>query len=264
MVNHTPNTCKTKIKITTQTKIKTPNYTFYNKTTLLKCGDIESNPGPRNTLLLNHPQIHQERQKTYFYNKTTQIKPEYNHIFDLYEPYLNHTQTTNMNQHLTQFCINHNHCPKSYLFYTILITLAPTPTQSNQLITENSTQWTTNLIKNLTECHNPLPTDQHKLQKFHSENPHITKPLESIQNELYSYITTERPNLATLQKQFPYLPKKMALEALKCLQPIPNFTNPNPIQNFPPINPQNIPHTIPATKILTWNCGTLNTSLPGL
>jgi hypothetical protein len=94
-VNHTPNTCKTKIKITTQTKIKTPNYTFYNKTTLLKCGDIESNPGPRNTLLLNHPQIHQERQKTYFYNKTTQIKPEYNHIFDLYEPYLNHTQTTN-------------------------------------------------------------------------------------------------------------------------------------------------------------------------
>jgi hypothetical protein len=134
-VNHTPNTCKTKIKITTQTKIKTPNYTFYNKTTLLKCGDIESNPRPRNTLLLNHPQIHQERQKTYFYNKTTQIKPEYNHIFDLYEPYLNHTQTTNMNQHLTQFCINHNHCPKSYLFYAILITLAPTPTQSNQLIT---------------------------------------------------------------------------------------------------------------------------------
>jgi hypothetical protein len=68
-VNHTPNTCKTKIKITTQTKIKTPNYTFYNKTTLLKCRDIESNPGPRNTLLLNHPQIHQERQKNTFTTK---------------------------------------------------------------------------------------------------------------------------------------------------------------------------------------------------
>jgi hypothetical protein len=42
----------------TQTKIKTPNYTFHNKITLLKYGDIESNPGSRNTLLLNHPQIH--------------------------------------------------------------------------------------------------------------------------------------------------------------------------------------------------------------
>jgi hypothetical protein len=56
----------------------------------------------------------------------------------------------------------------------------------------------------------------------------------------------------------------MALEALKCLQPIPNFMHPNPIQNYPPINPQNTPHIIPATKILSWNCGTLNTALPGL
>jgi hypothetical protein len=58
MVNHTPTICKTKIKMATQTKIKTPNYTFHNKITLLKYGDIESNPGSRNTLLLNHPQIH--------------------------------------------------------------------------------------------------------------------------------------------------------------------------------------------------------------
>jgi hypothetical protein len=56
----------------------------------------------------------------------------------------------------------------------------------------------------------------------------------------------------------------MLIEALKCLQPIPNFTHPNPIQNHPPINPQNTPYTNPTTKMISWNCGTLNTALPGL
>jgi hypothetical protein len=69
----------------TKRKIISP-YTFFNKKTLLKCGDIESNLGPRFNLLINHPQIHHDRQKKYFYNKTTQIKPEYNHIFELFKP----------------------------------------------------------------------------------------------------------------------------------------------------------------------------------
>jgi hypothetical protein len=56
----------------------------------------------------------------------------------------------------------------------------------------------------------------------------------------------------------------MILEALKCLQPIPNYTHLNPIQNHPPINPQNTPYTNPATKMITWNYDTLNTALPGL
>jgi hypothetical protein len=231
---------------------------------LLKCGDIERNLGPRVNLLVNHPQIHYEKQKTYFYNKTTQIKPEYNHIFELFKPYVNYLPTTNTNQHLIQFCINNNHCPQSYLFYAILITPAPTPTQSNQLIADNSRQWTTDLIKNLIQCTNPIPTDQHKLHKFHLENPQITIPLSSIQSELYSFITTEQPNLITLQQKFPYLPEKMTNKALKCLQPIPNFTHPDPTQHYPPINPHHTPHTNPDTKMISWNCGTLNTALPGL
>jgi hypothetical protein len=144
-----------------------------------------------------------------------------------------------------------------------LITLAPTPTQSNQLIAENSTQWTTNLIKNLTECPYPLPTDQHKLHKFHSKNPHITTPLSSIQNALYTFITTERPNLTTIQQKFPYLSEQLSKEALKCMQPIPNFTHPSPIQHHPPIIPPHTTHTNPATKMISWNCGTLNTVLLG-
>jgi hypothetical protein len=74
----------------------------------------------------------------------------------------------------------------------------------------------------------------HKLQKFHLENQHITKPLDSIQKELYSFITTELPNIEILQHKFPYLPEKMAHETLKCLQPIPNFTLPNPYKTTCP------------------------------
>jgi hypothetical protein len=243
---------------------KTPNYTYQNKKLLLRCGDIERNPGPKFTLLLNHPQSHQEKHKTYFYKNTTQIKFEYAHIFESFEPYLNQTQTNTTNQQLTQFSMNNHHCPKNQLFYALLITLAPTPTQCNQLIGENSTQWTTNLIRKLTNNTNPLPSGPHILQKFHSENQHITKPSDNKQKRLYSYITTERPNLETLQQEFPYLPENMTKEALKCLHPIPNFTLPNTIQNHPILNPRNTPHTIPATNILTWNCGTLNTTLPGL
>jgi hypothetical protein len=94
--------------------------------------------------------------------------------------------------------MDNSHYPQNYLFYAILITLAPTPTQCNQIIGENSTQWTTKLIKNLTESINPLPTNQHKLINFHSENPRITVPLESIQKELYTFVTTEQPDLATI------------------------------------------------------------------
>jgi hypothetical protein len=148
---------------------KIPNYTYLNTKSLLKCGEIEINPGPKFTFLLNHPQIHLEKQKTYFYNKTIQIKLEYKHIFETFKPYLSHTQTINTNPHLKQFCMDNSHCTQNYLFYTILITLAPTLTHCNQIIGEIFTQWTTKLIKNLTESINPLPTDQHKLINFHLE-----------------------------------------------------------------------------------------------
>jgi hypothetical protein len=187
-----------------------------------------------------------------------------NHISNIHKPPTQTTITNTNTNHLTQFCINNNHCPKNYLFYAILITLAPTPTQSNNLIAENSIQWTTKLIKSLVESPTPLPIELHILQIFHSENTHITKPLDNIQKEIYSFIINERPDLAMLHRKFPYLPKKMAIESLKCLQPIPNFTQPNPTQNYPPINPQNTPHTNLATQIISWNYGTLNTALPGL
>jgi hypothetical protein len=109
-----------------------------------------------------------------------------------------------------------------------------------------------------------LIIEPHTLIKFHSENPGISKPLASIQKEIYSFIITECPNVETLLQKFPYLPEKLALEALKCLHSLPNFTTPNPTQNHPILQAHNTPYTNPATNILSWNCGALNTAIPGL
>jgi hypothetical protein len=170
---------------------KIPKYTFYNKKSILICGDIESNPGPKFTLLPNHPQEHLDKYKTYFYKNTTQIKNEYVHMLELFKPYLARTHTENSNPHLVQFCTDNQQCPLNHLFFAILTTLAPTPTQCDQLINENSTDWTLTLINKIINNIPPLPIEPHLLQKFYLENPGITKPLESIQKEIYTFIVTK-------------------------------------------------------------------------
>ena len=117
----------TQLCILFTTKRKTLSYTFHNKKLILRCGDIEKNPGPKFTLLLNYPQIYQEKHNIYFYKNTTQIKIEYIHIFELFKPYLIHTHIENTNPHLKQLCTKNQQCPHNHLFYAILITLAPTP-----------------------------------------------------------------------------------------------------------------------------------------
>jgi hypothetical protein len=78
---------KKKYQKSTILQKKTPYYTFYNKESILISGDIERNPGPKFTLLLNHPQNHQEKYNTYFYKNTIQLKIKYEHIFELFKPY---------------------------------------------------------------------------------------------------------------------------------------------------------------------------------
>ena len=117
---------------------------------------------------------------------------------------------------LKQFCTNNQQCPHNHLFYAILITLAHTPIQCNRLISEKSTNWKLILLNKINNNPTSLPTKPHTLQKFHSNNPSITKPLESIQKEIYTFITIDRPNIETFLQKFPYLPEKLALETLKC------------------------------------------------
>jgi hypothetical protein len=48
-----PNIKKTPTRLNTKNRI--PEYTFQDKKSILNCGDIESKPGPKFILLLNHP-----------------------------------------------------------------------------------------------------------------------------------------------------------------------------------------------------------------
>ena len=117
------------------------------------------------------------------------------YTFKVFESYLNHIHTKNTNPHLKQFCIDNQQYPLNHLFFAILIILAPIPTQCNQLISENSTRWTFMLLNKIINNTIQLPIVPHPLQKFHLENPGITKPLDNIQKETYRFITTERPNI---------------------------------------------------------------------
>jgi hypothetical protein len=95
--NTKPNIKKSPTLLNTKNHIL--KYTFHDQKSILSCGDIESNPGPKFTLLLNYPQDHLEKHKTYFYKNTIQMKNEYIHIFELFKPYLNHTHIENSNPH---------------------------------------------------------------------------------------------------------------------------------------------------------------------
>jgi outer membrane protein OmpA-like peptidoglycan-associated protein len=91
----------------------------YHNQILSKPCDNKKNPiGPITKIHTKNKPNKQKRnhKKTYFYNKTTQLKPEYNHILELFKLYLKSTQITTTNQHLTQFCINNNMCLESTYF----------------------------------------------------------------------------------------------------------------------------------------------------
>jgi rRNA maturation protein Nop10 len=65
----TPNIEITNNKLTIKKCKRTPSYTFFNKKTILQCGNIESNPSSKFSLLLNHPQEHHDKQKNTFITK---------------------------------------------------------------------------------------------------------------------------------------------------------------------------------------------------
>ena len=52
-------------------------YLFINTLALLKCGDIELNPGPMPNILHTQLAIYKKRAKTYFIPNTIKFQPEY-------------------------------------------------------------------------------------------------------------------------------------------------------------------------------------------
>ena len=69
-------------------------YYFINILKLLKCGDIELNPGPMPNILHTHPATHKNRANNYFIPNTIKLQAEYQHIANTFAPILKkHTST---------------------------------------------------------------------------------------------------------------------------------------------------------------------------
>ena len=61
-------------------------YYFINILELLKCGDIEPNPGPMPNILHTHPATHKKRANIYFTPNNIKLQPEYQHIANTFGP----------------------------------------------------------------------------------------------------------------------------------------------------------------------------------
>ena len=75
---------------------------------LLRCGDIETNPGPMPNILTKHPPSHKQRNKTYFIPFTIKLQPEYQHLAKEFSPSLNtthprHLDSTTTYPHLSRY-----------------------------------------------------------------------------------------------------------------------------------------------------------------
>ena len=99
-------TTKLIIVLCIKTNMKKPktiyftSYYFINKLELLKCGDIELNPGPMPNILHTHPAPHKKRANIYLIPNTIKLQPEYQHIATTFAPILKkHPSTTPPSNH---------------------------------------------------------------------------------------------------------------------------------------------------------------------
>jgi hypothetical protein len=121
------------------------------------------------------------------------------------------------------------------------------------------------------------------LQKIHklssNAHPHIPLQTNPTHNpkpttiaQAYTHINTkiakgETINITTLKKELPHIPPQILQELVKCTLPIlgyhPNI-NPPQTTHTPHTTPLVDTHFTSQLKIITWNAGYINTSLPGI
>ena len=99
---------------------------------LLRCGDIEPNPRPCHPLIANLPPNYNTCSSCYFLPKTIKLKPEYQHIAQIFAPNLltthpTHTQKTLSHPHLYHFIQTHNSHPSPQILYILILAMSPSP-----------------------------------------------------------------------------------------------------------------------------------------
>jgi hypothetical protein len=254
-------------------------YYFIDILDLLKCGDIEPNPGPMLDILRTHPITHKRRANTYFIPNTIKLQPEYQHLASIFTPILKHThplhpQAITTYPHLHHYTQTQYQTPPTHMLYTLIITIHPSIDICNNILAQpqnyhNNNIWTNTLIIRLANLTNP--TERHILTPhlytiFIENNQHIILSQNSIHTKIYDFIHNQAttPTPITLKKEFPFLPNQLITETLRCLENISEYSHPPPLPAAPtPITRINS-NTEHETSIITWNASSLNTSLPNL
>ena len=254
-------------------------YHFINKLALLKCGDIESNPGPMPNMLHKHPTIHKRIANTYFIPNTIKLHPEYQHLANSFAPILKndhplHQQSILTFPYLHQYLQTQNHSPLPHLLYAIIIIINPSINMCNNILAQPNTyqfniEWTNTLIHKLANLNKPLERHihtQHPYTKFIETNQTIIAPQDSIHKELYTFIHShESPPIFTeTQSKFPFLPNKLISECLRCFETLNGYSHPPPLLNIPTQTTRINTNTNYETNLITWNASSLNTTLPNL
>ena len=226
-------------------------------------------PGPLSDITKSLPSEYKQRQKQYFTPNTTTLKHRYAHLESLFTPHLTHGTQNTLNHeliHLQQHKPLLSKYPIHLQIYALIITYSPIPQICNQ-----------RMITGMDPIGHTLLRKIHKL----SQNTQLHIPLKTIPThhprpttiaQAYAHINTkiakgETTNITTLKNELPYIPPQILLELTKCTLPIKGYL---PCTNSPQIT--HIPHTITTNdtystsqlKIITWNAGCINTSLPGI
>ena len=193
--------------------ILTHGHYFINKLELLKCGDIESNPGPMPNILHSHPTTHKRRANIYFIPNTIKLQPEYQHLANTFAPILKNThslypQTINTYPHLHQYIQTQRQSPPTHLLYALIITIHPLIDTCNHILAQPqnfhfNNIWTNTLIIRLANLHNPPERHimtPHPYTTFIENNQDIILPQNSIHTKIYEFIHNQ--DTPPLQQSF--------------------------------------------------------------
>ena len=194
-------------------------YYFINKLELLKCGDIELNPGPMPNILSTHPATHKKRANIYFIPNTIKLQPEYQHIAKTFAPILNtthplHPQAIIAYPHLHQYIQTQRQSPTTHLLYALTVTIHPSIDTCNNILAQPHNYhfnniWTNTLIIRLANLTNPPERHiltPHPYTTFVENNLDIIhKKTQYMRKYMNSFTTKILPLHQTLSKiNFPF------------------------------------------------------------
>ena len=254
-------------------------YYFINRLELIKCGDIETNPGPMPNVLRTHPATHKKRAKIYFIPNTIKLQPEYQHLANTFAPILKnthplHPQAIITHPYLHQYIQTQGQSPLPHILYALIITIHPSIDTCNNILAEPQNYhfnniWTNTLIirlatlPNSPERHILTP---HPYTTFVENNQNTIHLKNSIHTEIYEFIHNQdtTPTPTALKSKFPFFPNQLITEVLRCLENIDEYSHPPPLPDTPTPNIRINTNSEYATNIITWNASSLNTSLPNL